>query len=139
MNDQTRVALSQLSDQEKIEALGIMGIATSELLDFLIQRIKNQSACVSEDMMLMDLMIARSNISSSDGGEMTTVVICERCGRPLEPDRIVWLELDQRTGKYTDVEVPEEFSQGAFAFGVDCAKAELSGYEEDQFLPSPAG
>lgn len=139
MNDQTRAALSQLSDQEKIEALGIMGIATSELLDFLIQRIKNQPARVFEDMMLMDLMIARSNISSSDGGEMITVVTCERCGRPLESDRIVWLELDQRTGKYTDAEVPEEFSQGAFAFGVDCAKAELSGYEEDQPLPSPAG
>ena len=43
---------------------------------------------------------------------------CLRCGKPLTA--IVWLELDQRTGEYTDA-VPAEFSQGGFEFGPDCA------------------
>ena len=49
---------------------------------------------------------------------------CQRCGRTLEPDQIVWLELDQRTDTYVDpaiVRVPDEQSQGCFPFGADCA------------------
>ena len=51
---------------------------------------------------------------------------CERCGAKLAGDKIWWLELDQRTGTYTDQEVPAEFSQGGFAFGKDCAKIMLA-------------
>ena len=54
---------------------------------------------------------------------------CERCGAKLAGDKIWWLELDQRTGTYTDQEVPAEFSQGGFAFGKDCAKIMLAEHE----------
>jgi hypothetical protein len=48
---------------------------------------------------------------------------CECCGRKLDPKRAVLLELDQRDGTYHDFrDVPEEFSQGWFAFGPLCAK-----------------
>lgn len=50
---------------------------------------------------------------------------CERCGKELDPVKIVWLELDQRTNTFTDQEVPEDFSQGGFSFGPDCAKKVL--------------
>lgn len=49
---------------------------------------------------------------------------CQKCGRRLEADQIVWLELDQRTDTYVDpaiVRVPDEQSQGCFPFGADCA------------------
>lgn len=49
---------------------------------------------------------------------------CQRCGRRLDPDQIVWLEMDQRTDTYVDpaiVRVPDEQSQGCFPFGADCA------------------
>jgi hypothetical protein len=46
---------------------------------------------------------------------------CERCGEFLHPDRITWLEYDQRTSTYTDEEVPEKYSQGGFPFGARCA------------------
>ena len=51
---------------------------------------------------------------------------CNTCERELEPDRIVWLELDTYTGIYHDPEsFPEDgLSQGMFAFGADCAKRE---------------
>jgi hypothetical protein len=49
---------------------------------------------------------------------------CERCGKPLEPGRIHWLELSSTDGKYYEV-IPEgHISQGLFAFGSDCAKLE---------------
>jgi hypothetical protein len=51
---------------------------------------------------------------------------CERCGAKLAGDKNWWLELDHRTGTYTDQEVPAEFSQGSFAFGKDCAKIMLA-------------
>lgn len=51
---------------------------------------------------------------------------CERCGRRLSDDDTVWLELDQRTNTYTNKLVPQEHSQGSFAFGKDCAKIEKS-------------
>lgn len=52
---------------------------------------------------------------------------CARCGRELEPGRLVWLELSTKTGRYTDpdrVRIPEDESQGLFPFGKDCAKEE---------------
>lgn len=47
---------------------------------------------------------------------------CERCGRKLNPKKTAWLTLDQRTNTYTDQHVPDEFSQGGFEFGSDCAE-----------------
>lgn len=48
---------------------------------------------------------------------------CEKCNRPLlNDDEIVWLEFDQRINKYTSAHVPEQYSQGGFPFGNDCAK-----------------
>ena len=62
---------------------------------------------------------------------------CERCNAKLAEIRngeynIVWLELDQRTGTYTNQEVPTEFSQGGFPFGKDCAKIMLAEHEAAQ-------
>ena len=54
------------------------------------------------------------------------LVFCERCKSKLNPDKAVWLELDQRTGTYTDQPVPEEYSQGGFPFGADCARFALT-------------
>jgi hypothetical protein len=51
---------------------------------------------------------------------------CTRCDRPLNPGQEAWLEFDQRTQTYTKREVPEEESQGVFAFGEDCARRELA-------------
>lgn len=54
---------------------------------------------------------------------MTTIKRCTRCAKPLAPDKIVWLELDQRTDTYHDRrDVPENKSQGWFPFGAACAK-----------------
>ena len=44
---------------------------------------------------------------------------CTRCGELIQ--KAVWLELDTRTHRYTERTVPPEHSQGAFAFGPDCA------------------
>jgi len=47
---------------------------------------------------------------------------CERCGKPLR-GKAVPLELDQRIGEYHDFgDVPQEYSQGFFDFGPDCAE-----------------
>lgn len=54
------------------------------------------------------------------------LLFCERCKAKLNPDMAVWLELDQRTGTYTDQPVPEEYSQGGFPFGADCARFALA-------------
>ncbi len=52
---------------------------------------------------------------------------CENCDRKLNKQKIVWLELNQVTGIYHLIgEVAEEESQGAFAFGRDCAKTVLA-------------
>lgn len=46
---------------------------------------------------------------------------CTACRQPLRR-RFVWLELDQRTGRFHDSGgVPEAESQGWFPFGRDCA------------------
>lgn len=49
---------------------------------------------------------------------------CECCGRELAWGKVFWLELDQRIDEFHDFElgVPQESSQGAFPFGVDCAR-----------------
>jgi len=50
---------------------------------------------------------------------------CQRCKRDLHPDKMVWLELDQRDLTYHDFkDVPSNVSQGWFAFGPDCAARE---------------
>ncbi len=54
------------------------------------------------------------------------LLFCERCKAKLNPEKAVWLELDQRTGTYTDQPVPEEYSQGGFPFGADCARFALA-------------
>lgn len=72
-------------------------------------------------------------------------VFCERCGAKLttikgETYNVIWLEYDQRTGTYTDKEVPAEFSQGGFPFGKDCAKIVLAEHEAaEQSLHADAG
>ncbi len=55
---------------------------------------------------------------------MPDKMYCERCGQVVK--RPTWLEFDQRTSTYTDQPVPVEYSQGFFAFGADCAEAELA-------------
>lgn len=51
---------------------------------------------------------------------------CTRCGEKLDPTKITWLELNTNTGYYNkEGEVPEEESQGCFAFGTACAKRVL--------------
>lgn len=52
---------------------------------------------------------------------------CERCGEVLKTERIVWLELDQRNNTYHVFnDVPEDWSQGWFAFGRACAKRQIA-------------
>lgn len=54
---------------------------------------------------------------------------CERCGERLNKKTLVWLELSQETGLFTDpdkVVLPENESQGSFTFGKACAKAVLN-------------
>ena len=48
---------------------------------------------------------------------------CTRCGERLDPEKMVWLELDQRSGTYHDSgEIPADQNQGGFTFGSACAK-----------------
>ena len=56
---------------------------------------------------------------------------CERCGEKLKYDKIVWLEMNFKDGKYyKNGTVPENESQGCFAFGSACAKQTLAGNDE---------
>lgn len=49
---------------------------------------------------------------------------CERCHLKVEKEKAVWFELNTATGEYCKPgTVPEDESQGCFAFGPDCAKA----------------
>lgn len=53
---------------------------------------------------------------------------CSECGKSLNMERAVWLELDQRTDRFVDpnvVTVPPDKSQGCFAFGAACARKVL--------------
>lgn len=55
---------------------------------------------------------------------------CTCCERRLS-GWFAWLELDQRTDTYHDLEgVPAERSQGWFPFGMTCAKAKLAEHRE---------
>jgi hypothetical protein len=57
---------------------------------------------------------------------------CECCGRKLNPKRIKWLEMNCRTGEWTDSDKapwPAEASQGCFPFGIACAKRWLKELE----------
>jgi len=64
---------------------------------------------------------------------MTTIPpICQRCGKVLMTEIVVWLELSNTDGKYykinglTERSIPEgHISQGAFPFGSTCAKKQL--------------
>ena len=51
---------------------------------------------------------------------------CERCGRKLDPDKVVWLSHRTSTGTYHDPSegpiLPPEDDQGAFPFGSLCAQ-----------------
>ena len=50
---------------------------------------------------------------------------CEKCGRILDNNKIVWLELSNTDGNYY-TEIPEgHISQGGFPFGKACANQEL--------------
>jgi hypothetical protein len=53
---------------------------------------------------------------------------CECCGRSLNNKRIKWLELNSKDGFWSDpdkVKVPDDESQGLFAFGSRCAVSKL--------------
>jgi len=50
---------------------------------------------------------------------------CTCCGRPLNPARMTWLELNFQTGLYSAEPVPADQSQGTFEFGSACAKRVL--------------
>jgi phage FluMu protein Com len=53
------------------------------------------------------------------------LIRCAKCGKILNPKKMVTLEYDLRTGKFVDpnkVQVPERESQGCWDFGPDCAK-----------------
>jgi hypothetical protein len=54
-------------------------------------------------------------------GNFSPHIFCEKCKAPLNIKKAVWLSLDQRSGKYTDQDIPEEFNQGALPFGKVCA------------------
>lgn len=57
---------------------------------------------------------------------------CERCGKQIPIDRLVWLELDGVDSVYRKPgEIPPWKSQGGFPFGKDCAKAALAACQAD--------
>ena len=63
-------------------------------------------------------MSARQSAAMPAGFSST----CECCGRLLNPAKFVALELDQRDNTFHDfMDVPENMSQGWFAFGSTCA------------------
>jgi hypothetical protein len=62
------------------------------------------------------------SLSYGNAKDLSGGTECAHCGKPLR-GRFVWLELDQRSGTYTNGDVPPEHSQGAFPIGVSCAKA----------------
>jgi hypothetical protein len=49
---------------------------------------------------------------------------CTCCGKVLT-GKLVWLEMNQFTGKYQNGGVPEDQSQGWHVFGTACAKRKL--------------
>lgn len=69
----------------------------------------------------------------------TKKIFCEKCGALLNPKSIVWLTLNNYSGTYTNAEtVPDEYNQGAFPFGKDCAKQALAEHTKEQLRnPTP--
>jgi hypothetical protein len=63
---------------------------------------------------------------------------CERCHAKVKFSSIVWLEYDIRTGTYTDLFVPEQYSQGGFVFGADCAEVEKRRHIDALIRATPA-
>jgi hypothetical protein len=60
---------------------------------------------------------------------------CERCHKPVEKEKAIWFELNTYTGSYYEPgTVPEDESQGCFAFGPDCAKAVRKDRENWKFV-----
>lgn len=60
-------------------------------------------------------------------GENKSGDFCYKCGKPLNPERIIWLKLDRKTNRFTDK--PDERGpehDELFQFGPDCAKRELA-------------
>jgi len=58
---------------------------------------------------------------------MKTPDVCAHCGQPLRKDRIAWLELSFKTGRwYQPGDCPEDESQGCFPLGRACAKTVLA-------------
>lgn len=54
------------------------------------------------------------------------VLECERCGDELDNAKAYWLQLNVDTGLYGECgTVPDDKSQGCFAFGSACARAVL--------------
>jgi len=61
---------------------------------------------------------------------MTITHRCTCCNKKLNPETMVWLELDTRIDRFHD-QVPAAHSQGGFEFGPACAKKErLAAWEE---------
>jgi hypothetical protein len=51
---------------------------------------------------------------------------CENCGKKLNPDKMVWLELDREIGEWFPPGIINPLvSQGEFHFGKDCAQKVL--------------
>ena len=51
---------------------------------------------------------------------------CTECGKPLS-GKVALLEFNHRTSTYHDYgDVPAEFSQGGFSFGIACARRRIS-------------
>lgn len=55
---------------------------------------------------------------------------CTRCEEFLHPAREVWLSYDQRTGTYTDQDIPPEHDQGGFVFGKACSLRALAEHRD---------
>ena len=56
-------------------------------------------------------------------------VLCERCGKKIDEDNLIWLELSFKTGRYSPegaTGLPATESQGYFPFGADCAAAVIN-------------
>lgn len=66
------------------------------------------------------------NETMNDVPDVLELEFCENCGAELNPEKIVWLELDARTNTFTSLEIPEEHSQGWFPLGKACAKKKLA-------------
>ena len=59
---------------------------------------------------------------------------CEKCGRVLDNNKIVWLELSNTDGNYYKEISYGHISQGGFPFGEACAIQELKDTERKNCL-----